>query len=263
MSDNDGSVARDMSDTPHGRIAQVLHASGIRPGDRVPSESELSARLSMGRQQVREGLSVLDAFGVLAGRQGARRVWKGYNPGALVSAGAALGSADEDVVAALLEVRQALETSLLPSVAVRIPDHELAELRELAHRMVVLAEAGERFNELDAQFHRRLFACLGNSVLDGILLAFWVQFDAAAPDVSSAAADPDIARMHVRIVDALADGDQRRAVHELDAHFYGIRQRSAGGAPAASVTEVPSQEPAPSQTPAPSQLPAPSQKGTV
>jgi len=222
MSDKNVRVWGDLSDTPHGRISDLLHARGVKPGDLVPTEAELSESLSMGRPQVREGLRVLDALGALSSRQGARRVWVGYDPGTLVAVGAALGRADESTVAALLEVRHALETSLLPAVASRIAASELTELRALGDRMVELARAGRPFSDLDAQYHRRLFASLENSVLDGILRAFWVQFDSARPDEASI--DPEVAHMHVRIVDALESGDQRLAVHILDAHFYGVRR---------------------------------------
>jgi GntR family transcriptional repressor for pyruvate dehydrogenase complex len=224
MSDKyeDGGVTP--AELSHVRIAELLKREGIRPGELLPSESELGARLGTGRQQIREGLRVLEAFGAITGRQGARRIWRGFDLGTLLAAGSSLPLGEDRLAWELLEVRHALETALLPSVAVRLRADDLAELRALAGRMIALADAGHSFSEVDALFHRRLFARLGNSVLDAILLSFWSQFDAVRPNQGLAAEDPDVARMHARIVDALAAGDQRLAVHELDAHFYGVRQ---------------------------------------
>jgi len=184
----------------------------------------LGALLSMGRQQVREGLSVLQALGVVTGRQGARRRWCGYNPASVVATALSLLPADVGSLRALLEVRHALEAALLPTVTARIGPATLEGLRSLSERMIERADAALSFNDLDEVFHRRLFAPLGNPVLDAVLVAFWSQFDVIGSDRTSGAAEREVAGMHVRIVDALAAGDPRLAVHELDAHFFGVRE---------------------------------------
>jgi len=229
MSDRLPHVVNDLSDASYSRIAAHLLRGSIQPGDLIPSEAILGKELSMGRQQVREGLSVLEAFGAVAARQGARRVWRGYDLGAAMLTASSMRLQGARLANDLLEVRHALETALLPSAALRIGPDDLVELRLLAQQMVDLAERGRSFAESDALFHRRLFASLGNSVLDGILMAFWAQFDEMEPR-QSAVVDPAVAAMHKRIVDALEAGDQRLAVHELDAHFYGVRQALADDA---------------------------------
>ena len=94
--------------------------------------------------------------------------------------------------------------------------------------MVVLAERGESFEELDEEFHRTLLAPLANSALDAILQTFWAVFSAFRASHSndeSVAEDPEIAAMHELVIDAIEEGDVQRAVHELDKHFYGIWNR--------------------------------------
>ncbi len=82
----------------------------------------------------------------------------------------------------------------------------------------------ESFAELDQQFHRGLLAPMRNAFVDQFLQSFWVVF-AAARREEPVEEDPAIAAMHGRIIDAIEAGDTRRAVHELDAHFYGVRNR--------------------------------------
>ena len=208
----------------HERIVRYLREAGAQPGDPLPSEAELGALLSMGRQQVREGLSVLQALGVVTGRQGARRRWCGYNPASVVAMALSLLPADVESLHGLLEVRHALEAALLPTVAARIDPETLEELRSLSARMIERADAGLPFSDLDEVFHRRLFAPLGNPVLDAVLVAFWSQFDVIRSNRTPGGAERDVGGMHMRIVDALAAGDPRLATHELDAHFFGVRE---------------------------------------
>src|SRR5690606_7336168 len=138
--------------------------------------------------------------------------------------GARLVDDPEVALRELLEARHALETSLLPAAIPRLTTDALQRLRELSEEMVVLAERGEQFVAQDEEFHRGLLAPLGNAVVDGFLRSFWAVF-AAASNGEDVVEDPTIAAMHGRIVDAIEAGDARRAIHELDAHFYGVRNR--------------------------------------
>ena len=60
------------------RLLRELQALGLQSGDHLPSETDLAARLGVGRPQVREALRMLEAIGTVRSRQGARRVWLGF-----------------------------------------------------------------------------------------------------------------------------------------------------------------------------------------
>lgn len=224
MSDKIEVTGSDLSDALARRLAQHLQRSGLEIGDPLPTEAELGAVLEVGRQRIREALSVLEAFGIVVSRQGARRVWRGFRAADLATRW--IGFVDDPEVATreLLEVRHALETSLLPLVIPRLQPSDLARLRLLSEEMVERALRNESFAELDQQFHRGLLAPMGNAFVDQFLQSFWVVF-AAARREEPVEEDPAIAAMHGRIIDAIEAGDTRRAVHELDAHFYGVRNR--------------------------------------
>lgn len=233
MSDKSLVEGSDLSDVLYRRLAHHLQLSGLQIGDALPTEAELGAELSVGRQRVREALSVLEAFGIVVARQGARRVWRGIRAADFAARWVGFLADQDAATRDLLEVRHALETSLLPTVIPRLTADDLSQLRVLSEEMVARAVHGERFVEQDEQFHRALLAPLENAVVDEFLHSFWVVFAAAKDD--SVEEDPTIAAMHGRIIDAIEAGDARRAVHELDAHFYGVRNRYpdiAFGAPA-------------------------------
>ena len=209
------------------RLLRELQALGLQSGDHLPSETDLAARLGVGRPQVREALRMLEAIGTVRSRQGARRVWLGFRTSVFAQQLAVTLGPTPRSVAELLEVRQALETSLLPRAIALMTPAAIAELGRTADAMVRLAEAGLSFTHEDEEFHDLLLAPLGNELLEGLLSAFWSVFSAFSerhpPDE-----DPvPVARMHVRIVQAVRAGDAKLAVHELDAHFYGVRARLA------------------------------------
>lgn len=224
MSDKLSERMLNLSDELYLQVARYLQARGVEAGDPLPTEGELGEALGVGRQRVREALSVLEAFGVVVSRQGARRVWRGFRASDFVVRGARLIGDPETALRELLEARHALETSLLPMAIPRLSEGDLQRLRGLAEEMLALALRGDSFAEQDEEFHRGLLAPLGNAVVDGFLQSFWSVF-AASPKDDDVVEDPVIAAMHGRIVDAIEAGDARRAIHELDAHFYGVRNR--------------------------------------
>lgn len=207
------------------RVADALRTDGIQLGGSLPSESALGDALQVGRPQIREALSALEALGVIRSRQGTRRVWMGFDIGRYSMRTVALLTPNDDVARDLLEVRHALETSLLPRAVQFLNDARQARLRSLSIEMVRVAQAGQSFSSLDQTFHRTLFEPLENSVLDGVLEAFWTVFDSTRPTHETVVEDPGIAAMHGFVLDAIEEGDVRRAVHELDAHFYGVSNR--------------------------------------
>lgn len=207
------------------RLARRLRASALRDGDLLPSEASLMADLEVGRQQLREALRVLEAFGAVDSRQGARRRWRGVDLGSLVSSFAQLTGSPQETTAELLQVRQALETSMLAKVMPMHTPASLAALRELSLGMEERAAEGRSFIDLDERFHLALFAPLRNSTLDGILAAFWTLLDVVEGPDGEGVADPDVAAMHTAIIDAMQAGDFNLARYELDTHFYGVRLR--------------------------------------
>jgi len=211
------------------RLAHFLRGAGVEPGDTIPSESALTRRLGVGRQQIREALSALEALGALRSRRGSGRVWIGFDLHTYVLRALSLAPPTPDMVQGLLEVRQALETSFLSLAVTTLDAEHRHRLRELADGMVERANAGRSFSDLDRIFHLTLAEPLNNPVLEGILTVFWQVFDALPETDVFIAEDPKIAAMHGYIVDAIEQQDVKRAVHELDAHFYGVKTRFAGG----------------------------------
>lgn len=210
----------------HVRILDVIREAGLPLGGPVPGELELAEQLGVARPRVREGLRVLEAFGAIDGRQGARRIWRGFDGGTFgEQIGGLLGAGGSKLLADFLEIRQSLETTLLPHAIDRLGRGNLAQIRSVALQMITLADRGEPFTEADEEFHHALFRGLDNQMLLGMMNAYWRVFHAYSAGRPVHEDRPGVARKHLAIVDAAVNGDIRLAVHELDAHFYGVKRR--------------------------------------
>ncbi|MDA0564523.1 FadR family transcriptional regulator [Streptomonospora sp. S1-112] len=132
-------------------------------GDRIPTESELSEQLEVGRNTVREAVRALAHAGLLEIRQGA---------GTFVRASSELGGAlrrrlERSRLRENLEVRRALEMEAARLAALRHTEEDLAEI----DRAIGLREAAWRerdmsaFVETDFAFHRAVVNATHNSLL--------------------------------------------------------------------------------------------------
>ena len=223
----------------HTRLIDHLSARQLRPGDHLPGELELAREMDVSRPQVREGLRMLEALGVVKGRKGARRTWLGFTASAFAHQLAATLQPSARAVVELLDIRQALETAMLPRAMALMSVDEKAALQSIALQMVERAESGATFTSQDEQFHRLILASLDNELLNGLHSAFWSVYGSYTEHHPPNEDPVPVARMHLRIADAVRAGDTKRAVHELDAHYYGVRARvSPQSIPSASADEV-------------------------
>lgn len=233
MSDSSSTPDRDAL---HLRLIDHLSERALEPGDQLPGELDLAQEMNVSRPQVREGLRMLEALGVVRSRQGARRTWLGFSASAFAHQLAATLRPSARAVVELLDIRQALETAMLPRAMALMTVEDKDALQRIALEMVERAENGETFTSQDEQFHRLILASLNNELLNGLHAAFWSVYGSYTEHHPPNEDPVPVARMHLRIAEAVKTGDTKRAVHELDAHYYGVRARvSPQSVPSASV----------------------------
>lgn len=214
-------------------IMDLILERELEAGDALPTESELSAVLGVGRNTLRECLKVLQALGVIEVRHGFGMFVAPSNFDALAEGLTFRGRLSlrhhGQEALQLVEVRQALESGLIGGAMDLMTPEQLAAIGESVLRMETLAGAGEHFVEADAEFHRRLFAPLNNELLISLMGVFWKVYRRIHVELGgtdSVDLEAEAAR-HRGIYEAVAAGDKALAADRLKAHFDGIRRRVA------------------------------------
>lgn len=210
------------------RIMELILEQGLDVGDALPTESDLSAELGVGRNTVRESLKVLQALGVIEIRHGFGMFVAPNNFSALVSGltfrgRLSLRHKGEEAME-LIDVRQALESGLIGSAIDLMTTEHLAALRTTMEAMEAAAAKGEALAEHDAEFHRRLYAPLNNELLINLMDVFWQVYRQIHEALGSGPVNlEDQARVHWDIYDAVEKKDKALASERLQRHFDGIR----------------------------------------
>jgi DNA-binding FadR family transcriptional regulator len=212
------------------RIMDLILEQGLDVGDSLPTESELSAVLGVGRNTVRESLKVLQALGVIEIRHGfgtfvAPNNFSALTEGLVFRGKLSLRHHGEEAME-LVDVRQALESGLIGRAIDLVTDEQLGDLRAVMEGMEMAAGAGEPFAELDAEFHRRLYAPLNNELLMNLMDVFWKVYRQIHQALGAGPVNlGDQVRIHWEIYEAVADKDKPLAAERLQRHFDGIRQK--------------------------------------
>ncbi|MFI8950656.1 FadR/GntR family transcriptional regulator [Streptomyces sp. NPDC053750] len=158
-----------VTDEAIGKIKDMIVSGTLRPGDRLPKESELAAGLGLSRNSLREAVRALSLIRILEVRQGDGTYVSSLDPQLLLEAVSfVVDFHRDDTVLEFLAVRRILEPAATAMAASRISDRELdalgAQLDALGAEPSV-----EELVAGDLEFHRGIVGASGNSVLCSLL----------------------------------------------------------------------------------------------
>ncbi|HCS60468.1 MAG TPA: GntR family transcriptional regulator [Microbacterium sp.] len=212
-------------------IERDLLEGRLGPGDRLPSERDLSADLGVGRSSVREALRVLEVMGLIRTATGS-----GPSSGAIVIATPSGGmstllrlqvAAQGFPLGDVVKTRLVLETTVAASLAAD-PARDTAD----AHRVLVAMDAAdltaEEFLALDAQLHLALAEASGNTVIAAMMAGLRTSIESYVQ--AAAAGIPDWQAMVERLraehhallaaIDAGESDAARTLVHDHITGYY-------------------------------------------
>jgi GntR family transcriptional regulator, transcriptional repressor for pyruvate dehydrogenase complex len=148
----------------HG-LRTLIADGSLQPGDKLPSEGELSERLGVSRGSVREAIRTLSALGVVETRRGA-----GTYVGELRAADMiqtltlTVGLLPLESILELFELRRVLEAHAVALSAARCDDATIAALGDLLDRLEASEDVDEQ-SALDHEFHMGIARLCGNESL--------------------------------------------------------------------------------------------------
>jgi len=216
------------------QLREFVIANGLKTGDRLPSERELAARLSVSRPTLRLALNWLREQGAVRRVQGGGTYLESGFLMALARCHDEAGPAAIPL-AELVEARVQLEPLLTRLVAKRATDEQLVSLEKDLDRVAKGLEDVDTWRQHDLHFHARLAQLADNRVLSGALDTIalhlpgvWKQFQAPERILQSY-------EEHRRILESLQRRDAVGAARQMRNHLrtfekaLGLRRRRNPG----------------------------------
>ncbi|NLM73923.1 MAG: FadR family transcriptional regulator [Clostridiaceae bacterium] len=202
-------------------IKNMIIENGLRVGDKIPNEFELSTMFGKSRGCIREAVKILDAYGVLEVRRGDGTYVRGSASAGLFDAQffkiIAMGTNLSD----LIQLRLILETGIIRAVIDRISDEEVEELRIVEnklHEAVASRAPLEQIVAADLNFHTMLVEITGNEVLKNVyinMLDIFTPYIQNSYVQQSAKSDFSVLKHHDLILRAVEERDYDLAVYAI------------------------------------------------
>lgn len=215
-------------------IKRYILANKLRPGDPLPTESDLCAALGASRSSVREAVKTLHALDIVDVRHGHGTYVGRLSLSALVESLAFRGllgpESDVHVMADLVDVRELFERGMAERIVARLDGDRLDALDALVEKMQADADGAEEdFVQADRAFHALLVEPLGNELMGQLSLAFWDVYAIVAPRLEMATRQDraETIAAHASIVHAARHDDPAAFTRAVAAHYAPVRRRIA------------------------------------
>lgn len=223
--------------TTASQIKQLILSRGLRPGDPLPTETELCEDLDVSRSSLREAIRSLATLDIVDVQHGhgtfVGQMSLAPMVEALVFRGVLSPGGSLDALREVVDVRVALDLALAERVVgAELDDAKTAELQALVQAMVEKAKRGEVFLEEDRAFHTRLFEITSNRLAGQLVGAFWDVHTAVLPQLGIAVpADIDLtARAHGDMLAAVVAGDAAAYRTAVVEHYEPLQRALASSA---------------------------------
>lgn len=111
------------------QLREMIKKDGLKAGDKIPSERELSERLNAGRSSVREGLRALELLGLIETRRGEGTFIRDFRGNQLVQLLSTFILQDEKAKKDVVETKYMVEVDCLYLAAAKSQEVELQGLK--------------------------------------------------------------------------------------------------------------------------------------
>jgi GntR family transcriptional repressor for pyruvate dehydrogenase complex len=214
-------------------LIQSLLSKQLRPGDKLPTESELAQTLKVGRNSVREAIKMLSSLGVIEIRRGVGTfIPASLNASVLhpliMSLVYRLGTSVE-----LWELRVLVDAGVVDLAIQKASPEDILALEQANERIRHALDSDPLaigpVRDLDMAFHRRLLYATKNPLVAELGQAIYTLFFASIE--MSLAGDPASAyQNHQLIIDAIKNKRSDEARHLVTrslSHWIAILNESA------------------------------------
>jgi len=205
------------------QIKELIEKGYLKPGDKLPSEVELTKHFNASRASIREALAALEILGLLEGRRGDGNYIRDD-----------IGNIPKSVFEELLvnispfdilEARRVIEGGIIALAVQKASEEDIKELEEIIKEMPQAIENGT-WNEINATFHLAIVNITDNPLLIENMryiveimkeYVFWQHFENKYTQIPNL-----IARYyedHILLLECIKNKDEKRGVQVMVHHI--------------------------------------------
>lgn len=214
------------------RLTEAIRSKELKPGDKIPTEPELSEMLGVARSSVREAIKILTYLGVLESKRSEGTfVCSGYKESMIdpMIYGIIL---NQDSFENLMELREMTEAGMMRLAIAHHKEEELSELEEMLEEMKRAVDGGsktdeesvEAFFKVDNRFHDKIAEMGNNPMADKVnrvvrSLTHAMRYDTVRSMITGGKSK-ELIDAHRELIDAIRKKDERNLSEKVrDSYF--------------------------------------------
>lgn len=216
-----------ISEEIESQIRSAILSEHLKPGDRLPSESELSKIFNASRTTVREALRALEREGFVVIKQGVKGgsyIQEG-NVSPVIRSFARVMRFNNVTLENLTEARIVIEPEVGRLAALRSTKDDIKRMEEALSELRQIVEDGRRSTSTNVKFHRVLAESCKNPVL---LFVSHSLMNMLEENLSKLTLDLNKNRLllqeHSRIYETIKERNPEKAYSALRSHILTVRR---------------------------------------
>ncbi|SHK36975.1 FadR/GntR family transcriptional regulator [Paramaledivibacter caminithermalis] len=208
-----------LSDKVVNQILNLIERGELKPGDKLPSETEFAKQLGISRGILREALTILQSKGYVSRKP---------KDGTYIREFFEKKDFQDSILEAfqkasyldLLEVRETLERKIVELVIKRSSDEELEEIEQS------LVQDVDDFNIVaDQAFHQKIASLTKNTILTNFMYVYYDMIhDLANKTLKSEDRRKQLMKEHTDILKAIKERDIEKAQACMSYHLGKVKQ---------------------------------------
>jgi GntR family transcriptional repressor for pyruvate dehydrogenase complex len=205
------------------RIKDALINKELKPGDYLPSESELVKSLGVGKTTVREAIKMLQAMGIVEVRRGQGTIIRPHPGEDFINSMVFQLIVESGTPKDIVDLRMMFEPAFTLMAMEQATEEDIEHIRESVERFEEKIAKGTQHAEDDLAFHYAILQSTHNPFVIRIGETVLQLFKASI--TRSMRTIPDIAlRDHKQIFAAFCEKDEQKLREAIIASFEGWKQ---------------------------------------
>ena len=206
------------------RLCSYISAHDLKPGARLPAETEIATTLNVSRSSVREAISGMVAYGLLERRTGDGTYITSRVSNMVIRPLALRFALDPRTISDVIEFRKAVEAECAYLAAERASPADRAMIDVCLQRIVDAGDDAEGATKADFAFHMEIARVAGNPILFDVLnyLGDLVYELHLATTKVHGVITPAAHAYHTAIADAITKGKPAKARELMYAHLQNV-----------------------------------------
>jgi Transcriptional regulators len=209
-------------------IKTLIRKEELVIGGKLPAERDLSEKLGVSRNSVREAIRTLDIMGVISSQQGAGNFLTGNFENNLIESLSMMFLLNQIDYKQISQLRRALEMEALMLAIDNISDYQIQDLKEIISQLENETEANNVV--LDKRMHYNIALASKNTLIINILDALSEVLDKFIVDLRREILSQEDSRKllmeaHNGMVESLILRDKNLAYESINKHFGIIDQK--------------------------------------